>query len=126
MYSSKKYQESLVKLATALLALANPARLQVIEHLAKYHECPAGEISGDLPLCKSTVSQHMAKLREAGFISSNQSGVSQHYRLNNDCLKKVIQQLELFGAYVELLSKTRTECKKSLNNQVTKIYSGII
>ena len=115
-----------MELATALLALAHPARLKVIEHLAKYHECPAGEISSDLPICKSTVSQHMAKLRAAGFISSNQSGVSQHYRLNNDNLKNVIQQLELFGEYVELLSKKKTECKKSLNNHETEIYSGII
>jgi DNA-binding transcriptional ArsR family regulator len=67
MYS-EKYNEILAELTDFLHALAHPARLQIIEHLAKFHECPAGEINSNLPLCKPTVSQHMARLRTAGFI----------------------------------------------------------
>jgi len=112
MNGLEKYNESFVELSSALQALAHPARLQIVEHLAKYHECPAGAISSELPLSKSTVSQHMAKLREAGLISCNPSGVCQNYRLNRQKLNDVIHQLESFGDYVEILSKTKTNCKK--------------
>ncbi len=112
---SEKYDEPFIHLSRVLNALSHPARLQVVEHLAKYHECPAGEISNKLPLSKSTVSQHMAKLREAGLISCNPSGVCQNYRLNIEKLNEVIHQLESFGNYVNFLSETKTICKKSVN-----------
>ena len=115
MSALEKYNETFIELATFLQALAHPARLQIVEHLAKYHECPAGAISSELPLSKSTVSQHMAKLRETGLISCNPSGVCQNYRLNMEKLNEVIHQLESFGDYVDLLSKTKTNCKKSVN-----------
>lgn len=115
MNSPEKYNETFVELATNLQALAHPARLQIVEHLAKYHECPAGSISSELPLSKSTVSQHMAKLREAGLISCNPSGVCQNYWLNMEKLNEVIHQLESLGDYVNLLSKAKTNCKKSVN-----------
>jgi ArsR family transcriptional regulator, arsenate/arsenite/antimonite-responsive transcriptional repressor len=115
MNTSVKYSEIFIELAASLQALAHPARLQIVEHLAKYHECPAGAISSELPLSKSTVSQHMAKLREAGLISCNPDGVCQNYRLNMEKLNEVIHQLESFGDYVEILSKTKTNCKKSVN-----------
>ena len=108
MNSSEKYTETFVELAVALQALAHPARLQVVEHLAKYHECPAGAISSELPLSKSTVSQHMAKLREAGLISCNPNGVCQNYRLNIKNLNEVTHQLESFGDLVNMLAKSKT------------------
>ncbi len=113
MNTLKNYKENFVEIASALQALAHPARLQVIEHLSKYHQCPAGEISNELPISKSTVSQHMTRLREAGFISSCQDGISQYYRLNHERLNEVIQQLTLLGEHIELLSRTKTICKKA-------------
>lgn len=115
MITSEKYNETFVELAAALQALAHPARLQIMEHLAKYHECPAGAISSELPLSKSTVSQHMAKLRETGIISCSPNGVCQNYRLNLEKMNEIIHQMESFGDYVDILSKTKTNCKKSVN-----------
>jgi DNA-binding transcriptional ArsR family regulator len=115
MSTSEKYNETFIELATFLQALAHPARLQIVEHLAKHHECPAGAISSELPLSKSTVSQHMAKLREAGIISCSPNGVCQNYRLNLEKLNEGIHQLGSFGDYTDILSKTKTNCKKSVN-----------
>lgn len=109
----EKYNETFIELSAALQALAHPARLQIVEHLAKYHECPAGAISSELPLSKSTVSQHMAKLREAGLISCSPEGVCQHYRLNEKRLNQIIQQLKTFGDVLNLFSKTKATCKNS-------------
>jgi ArsR family transcriptional regulator, arsenate/arsenite/antimonite-responsive transcriptional repressor len=108
MNTQKKYNEDFVEIANTLQALAHPARIQVIEHLAKYHQCPAGEISNKLPISKSTVSQHMSKLREAGFISGCQDGVCQNYRLNHETLYEVIEQLTRFGEHIERLSRTKS------------------
>jgi ArsR family transcriptional regulator, arsenate/arsenite/antimonite-responsive transcriptional repressor len=113
MSTSEKYNDSFTELAAALQALAHPARLQVVEHLAKYHECPAGAISKELPLSKSTVSQHMAKLREAGLITCSPNGVCLNYRLNHEKLNEVFHQVETFGDYIDLLSKTKTNCQRS-------------
>jgi DNA-binding transcriptional ArsR family regulator len=115
MNASEKYNETFIELAAALQALAHPARLQIVDHLAKYHECPAGAISSELPLSKSTVSQHMAKLREAGLISCSPAGICQNYKLNENRLNKVIQQLESFGETVNYLTKTKKRCKKAVN-----------
>ena len=115
MNSSEKYNETFTELAAALQSLSHPARLQVVEHLAKYHECPAGAISKELPLSKSTVSQHMAKLRVAGLITCYPNGVCQSYRLNTDKLNEVIQLVESFGLHVNSLSKMKTTCNQSVN-----------
>jgi ArsR family transcriptional regulator, arsenate/arsenite/antimonite-responsive transcriptional repressor len=114
---SKNYKDNFVEIAAALQALAHPARLQVLEHLAKYHQCPAGEISNELPISKSTVSQHMSKLREAGFISSCQDGVSQNYRLNHEKLKEVMKHLKKFDEHIDRLASTKTICKKAAGYQ---------
>jgi DNA-binding transcriptional ArsR family regulator len=115
MDTSEKYNETFIELAAALQALAHPARLQIVEHLAKYHECPAGAISSELPLSKSTVSQHMAKLREAGLISCSPAGICQNYKLNENRLNEMIQQMESFGDVVNVLSKSKSNCKNSIN-----------
>jgi len=115
MIALEKYNETFIELAAGLQALAHPARLQIVEHLAKYHECPAGAISSELPLSKSTVSQHMAKLREAGLISCSPAGICQNYKLNENRLNEVIQQMESFGDVVNLLSKSKANCKNSIS-----------
>jgi ArsR family transcriptional regulator, arsenate/arsenite/antimonite-responsive transcriptional repressor len=111
MQVEKIYNESFSGIAKALQALSHPARLQVIEHLARYEECPAGEISNELPLSKSTVSQHMTKLREAGIIYCQQKGINQYYRLNYEKLNEVIHQIELFSGHITHLHKTKKVCK---------------
>jgi DNA-binding transcriptional ArsR family regulator len=115
MNASEKYNKTFIELAVALQALAHPARLQIVEHLAKYHECPAGAISSELPLSKSTVSQHMAKLREAGLISCSPAGICQNYKLNENRLNEVIQQMETFGETINFLAKTKKRCKNAVS-----------
>jgi ArsR family transcriptional regulator len=108
----KEYTKNLSRLANLLDALSHPARLQVLEHLAKYKECPAGAISEKLPLSKSTVSQHMTKLKEAGFIDCNPQGICQNYRLNE---LKLNELKELFSAFLNnilLLSANKKVCKR--------------
>ena len=61
MEKEKRYNRQLKDLAILLDAISHPVRLQIIEHPAKYDECYAVSISKELPICKSTVLQHMNK-----------------------------------------------------------------
>jgi len=93
---TKEYRGISNEFATLLDALSHPARLQIIMHLAKYKNCPANNISSRLPLSKSTVSQHMTKLKEAGLIICSPKGVCNNYELNHekfDLLKKYFTDL---------------------------------
>ena len=105
-----EYQDISLKLAPMLDALSHPARLQIILHLAKYNGCPAGSISERLPLSKSTVSQHLAKLKAAGIVVATPDGLCQRYSLNHEALNELNVQYHLLLNTIRELSKTKIEC----------------
>jgi ArsR family transcriptional regulator len=104
------YQDITLKIAPLFDALSHPARLQILIHLAKYRNCPAGNISKRLPISKSTVSQHMAKLREAGLITCTPDGVCQNYRLNDDGFAMVKKYFNDFSVIMDVSTENRTDC----------------
>lgn len=105
-----KYPFELENLAALLDVLSHPARLQILLHLSKYKSCPAGNISEQLPLSKSTVSQHMAKLKEAGLITCTPDGVCQKYRLNSEKFVIVKKYFNDFFELVEQKQHDRADC----------------
>jgi ArsR family transcriptional regulator, arsenate/arsenite/antimonite-responsive transcriptional repressor len=104
------YQETPMKLAPLLDALSHPARLQIVLHLAKYNGCPAGSISERLPLSKSTVSQHLNKLKEAGIITSIPDGLCQRYQLNEDAINELNKHYHTLLTTIRELSKAKIDC----------------
>jgi len=55
-------------LARRLGALAHPARLDILRHLAEADCCCCKDVVGRLDLAQSTVSQHLKVLVEAGLV----------------------------------------------------------
>ena len=110
------YQDITLKLAPMLDALSHPARLQIVLHLAKYKNCPAGSISNRFPLCKSTVSQHMSKLKEAGLITCTPDGVCQNYQLNDKNFALVKKYFLNFYEQIDDWKEKRSECKPVIKN----------
>ncbi len=110
-----EYQDISIKLAPMLDALSHPARLQIVLHLAKYNGCPAGSISDRLPLSKSTVSQHLAKLKEAGIIKSTPDGQCQRYSLNETAMAELNECYHSLITTINELSKTKIDCPGSCN-----------
>ena len=49
-------------------ALANPVRVAILELLSNQSCCFHGDIADELPIAKSTLSQHLKVLKEAGLI----------------------------------------------------------
>lgn len=68
MSDKKDYTEKQEKLARFAKALGHPARVAVMQFLAKQKECYFGDIHEELPIAKATVSQHLAELKDAGLI----------------------------------------------------------
>ena len=65
---TEKFEKSDIKLAKFARAMSHPARIAILRHLASVDTCCFSDISKEIPLADSTVSQHMAELREAGLI----------------------------------------------------------
>lgn len=66
--SKAKYTDEQVKLARYAKALSHPVRVQVMEILASQSCCYSGDIADDLPIARSTLSQHLNELKDAGLI----------------------------------------------------------
>ena len=84
-----------IKLARFAKALSHPARIAILRHLASLANCCFNEISKELPLADSTVSQHMAELKDAGLIQGSFEPPKVQYCINYDnwraarkCLKE--------------------------------------
>ena len=62
------------QLAALARALAHPARVAIVRHLAATGVCMCGQIVDVLPLAQATVSQHLKVLKEAGFVQGEVDG----------------------------------------------------
>ena len=72
-------QEQLAKFAKAL---GNPIRVTILLMLAKQTCCYHGDMSEILPIAKSTLSQHLNELKEAGLIQGTITPPSVKYCIN--------------------------------------------
>lgn len=63
--------ETLAELAKAL---GHPVRARIVRLLASQQSCQYGDLTDRLPLAKSTVSQHLKVLREAGLVRGDVDG----------------------------------------------------
>lgn len=61
-------------LADLAKALAHPARLRILQLLARTPGCIGGDIVGAIGLAQSTVSEHLRILKAAGVISGEIDG----------------------------------------------------
>ena len=49
-------------------ALGHPVRIAIVQKLLKEASCYHGDMANDLPIAKSTLSQHLKELKAAGLI----------------------------------------------------------
>ncbi|MCW8872113.1 MAG: metalloregulator ArsR/SmtB family transcription factor [Xanthomonadales bacterium] len=91
--------EDFESLALACKALSHPARLAILQTLARRGTCICGEIVEVLPLSQATVSQHLKVLKEAGLITGEVDGPRSCYCINNATLQALGAQLgQMFRA----------------------------
>lgn len=74
------------RLAALCKALGHPHRVHIMRFLLSQQSCFAGEITEQLPVAASTVSQHLAQLRDAGLIKGEVDGPRRCYCVDPDVL----------------------------------------
>lgn len=99
---SDNYLVQQIALARYAKALSHPARIAILETLAKKASCICGEIVEVLPLAQSTVSQHLKELKEAELITGEIDGLKSCYCLNSTAIKEM---QKLLDSLTKVLSK---------------------
>ncbi len=72
------------KAARYAKAMGHPIRLYVLELLSSQSCCYSGDLSEILPIAKSTLSQHLRELKEAGLIQGEIEAPRIRYCINKE------------------------------------------
>jgi ArsR family transcriptional regulator len=72
------------KTARYAKAMGHPIRMYVLELLTKQTCCYSGDLTEVLPVVKSTLSQHLKELRDAGLIQGEIEAPKIRYCLNRE------------------------------------------
>jgi len=86
-----------IKLARYAKALGHPVRVYVMELLGKQSCCYSGDLSNELPIAKSTLSQHLKELKDAGLIQGEIEAPRVKYCINKENWKEA---KELFKGFL--------------------------
>jgi DNA-binding transcriptional ArsR family regulator len=93
---SASFQTELQDVARFAKVLSHPARLAILQHLSKCCSCKSGDIANELPLSRTTVSQHLQELKNLGLVKYEVDGVSVCYEVDVDTLLKYKQAMDSF------------------------------
>lgn len=101
------------RIAQLTKAMAHPARIAILELLAERATCICGDITCELPLAQSTISQHLKVLKKSGLVKGKVDGARVCYCLDEDA---VTEFDELINIFTQNLNKTikltcRTGCQ---------------
>jgi DNA-binding transcriptional ArsR family regulator len=120
MNKSEKFSNNLQEMARFARAISHPARLAILQYLAETKTCITGDISDNLPLSRTTVSQHLKELRDLGLIQGNIDGLKINYCLCNQVIESYLGML---NAFFEPVSWSDATCvnysKKERNKTLT-------
>jgi DNA-binding transcriptional ArsR family regulator len=80
--AKKECTQEQKQLARFARALGHPVRVAILQMLAKQTCCYHGDMSELLPVAKSTLSQHLNELKDAGLIHGNITLPTVRYCIN--------------------------------------------
>jgi DNA-binding transcriptional ArsR family regulator len=78
------FTEDQIQLARFAKAMGHPVRMYVLELLNKQSCCYSGNLSDVLPIAKSTLSQHLKELKDAGLIQGEIEAPKIKYCINRE------------------------------------------
>lgn len=77
-------------------AMGHPVRMYVLELLSNQSCCYSGDLSDELPIAKSTLSQHLKELKDAGLIQGEIESPRIKYCINKENWKEAQQLFKQF------------------------------
>jgi len=88
MNESKGILEKQRRTARYAKAMGHPVRMYVLGLLSNQSCCYSGELSDELPIAKSTLSQHLKELKDAGLIQGEIESPKIKYCINKENWKE--------------------------------------
>ena len=82
-------------LSRRLAALAHPARIEILRHLACTDSRCCKDVVGAFDLAQSTVSQHLKVLVDAGLVAFATDGKRSRYRIDRAALESLRADIDL-------------------------------
>nr|WP_239551183.1 metalloregulator ArsR/SmtB family transcription factor [Halanaerobacter jeridensis] len=79
--------------ADIIKGLSHPIRLCIVKGLMSDEGCNVSKMQDSLDIPQSTLSQHLAKLRNLGILEGQRNGVEVNYYVVNEDAKKIIEAL---------------------------------
>lgn len=78
------YSTNEKQLARFAKALSHPVRIYICELLSKQTCCYSGDLAEEVPIARSTLSQHLKELKNAGLIQGEIDAPKIKYCLNKE------------------------------------------
>lgn len=78
-------------------AFAHPARIIILEYLLHHGTTPFYTLARLIPLAKTTVSQHLKSLREAGLVDISEKYPHSYYSIKRSVCTELAQALNLLN-----------------------------
>lgn len=107
MIKKELFDDDLQQMAEIARVMSHPARLEILRYISQQASCISGDISDELPLSRTTVSQHLKELKRMGLIKGEVQGVKIKYCLNQDKIKMI---RGLFEGFFDGIESKRSKC----------------
>jgi DNA-binding transcriptional ArsR family regulator len=99
MQKNEIITEKQKRMARYAKAMGHPVRMYVLDLLANQSCCYSGDLTEILPIAKSTMSQHLKELKNAGLIQGETESPRIKYCINREAWKEA---KELFGQFLRI------------------------
>jgi ArsR family transcriptional regulator, virulence genes transcriptional regulator len=103
----QRFEKQAMEVADILRALANERRLMILCKLVEWGEANVGTLAEAVGLSQSALSQHLARMREEGIVTSRRESQTIWYRVADPRIE------QLFAVMYELFCKHAKSRKRS-------------
>ncbi len=107
----RKYTPEQEQLARFAKALGHPVRIAILQLLQSQSCCYHGDMAEELPIAKSTLSQHLNELKDAGLIQGNITPPTVKYCIHTENWEKAKSLFNFLMVNTELIEKCESDEK---------------
>ncbi len=91
--NKEKIKATFVEKSEILKTIAHPVRLCILAMLIMEEQSNVSDMQCCLDVPQPSVSQHLAKLKAAGILSSERNGTEIIYKIKNEDVKHIVEQI---------------------------------
>jgi len=91
--ATKATSQHLEEVGEVLSLMSNPIRLKILCLLLGREECRVSDIQAAVAIGQSPLSQHLARLRAAGFVETRKDRQNVYYRIAREDIREIMHTL---------------------------------